>query len=131
MSYQPVGPASFWRSAPAAASAQAQQLTPAIGTQSTGTVRDLAGAVRDLNSGVVDMSGNTESMQVKETASEIGIELAADVLFDFDKSNIKPEAASALHSVANIITSQRSLSISSCSGFIQPLPGIDCGGSAP
>jgi outer membrane protein OmpA-like peptidoglycan-associated protein len=50
------------------------------------------------------MGGKTEDLQVKETATEIRIELAADVLFDFDKATIKPEAAAALHSVAEIVT---------------------------
>ena len=45
----------------------------------------------------------TQDLQVRETATEIRIELAADVLFDFDKDTIKPEAATALHSVAAIV----------------------------
>jgi outer membrane protein OmpA-like peptidoglycan-associated protein len=48
-------------------------------------------------------AGTTQDLQVKETATEIRIELAADVLFDFDKATIKQEAASALHNVAEII----------------------------
>ena len=44
-----------------------------------------------------------QDLKVKETATEIRIELAADVLFDFDKATIKPEAATALHNVAEII----------------------------
>ena len=57
----------------------------------------------DLKFNVVDMGGKTQDLQVKETATEIRIELAADVLFDFDKATIKPEAATALHNVAEII----------------------------
>jgi outer membrane protein OmpA-like peptidoglycan-associated protein len=57
----------------------------------------------DLKFTVVDMGGKTQDLQVKETATEIRIELAADVLFDFDKATIKPEAATALHNVAEII----------------------------
>ena len=57
----------------------------------------------DLKFAVVDMGGKTQDLQVKETATEIRIELAADVLFDFDKATIKPEAATALHNVAEII----------------------------
>jgi outer membrane protein OmpA-like peptidoglycan-associated protein len=49
------------------------------------------------------MGGKAQDLQVKETATEIRIELAADVLFDFDKSTIKPEAATALNRVAQII----------------------------
>jgi outer membrane protein OmpA-like peptidoglycan-associated protein len=49
------------------------------------------------------MAGKTEALNVKETATEIRIELAADVLFDFDKADIRQDAASALHQVADII----------------------------
>ncbi len=64
---------------------------------------DLVFATSDLKFAVIDLGGKTEDLQVKETATEIRIELAAHVLFDFDKSTIKPEAASALHNVAEII----------------------------
>lgn len=64
---------------------------------------DLVFATSELKFTVIDLGGKTVDLQVKETATEIRIELAADVLFDFDKSTIKPEAASALHTVAEII----------------------------
>jgi outer membrane protein OmpA-like peptidoglycan-associated protein len=67
----------------------------------------------DLKFTVIDLGGKTQSLglktqdlQVKETATEIRIELAADVLFDFDKSSIRPEAAAALHNVAEIINTR-------------------------
>ncbi|KZR75831.1 Photosystem I P700 chlorophyll a apoprotein A2 [Prochlorococcus marinus str. MIT 1320] len=40
---------------------------------------------------------------VVEKEREILIELSADVLFDFDKANLKPSAVAALESVANRI----------------------------
>ena len=64
---------------------------------------DLVYTTADIKFTVIDMGGKTQDLQVKETATEIRIELAADVLFDFDKATIKPEAASALHNVAEII----------------------------
>ena len=64
---------------------------------------DLVSRTVDLNFTVIDLAGKTQDLQVKETATEIRIELAADVLFDFDKATIKPEAATALHNVAEII----------------------------
>jgi outer membrane protein OmpA-like peptidoglycan-associated protein len=67
------------------------------------SARDLAFTTTDLKFTVVDMGGKTQDLQVKETATEIRIDLAADVLFDFDKSTIKLKAATALHSVAEII----------------------------
>jgi outer membrane protein OmpA-like peptidoglycan-associated protein len=66
-------------------------------------VLDLVFPTRDLRFSVVDLGGKTQDLQVKETATEIRIELAADVLFDFDKATIEPEAAAALHNTAEII----------------------------
>ena len=40
---------------------------------------------------------------MKETATEVRIDLAADVLFDFDKAELKPQARQALTQVATII----------------------------
>ena len=42
-------------------------------------------------------------LHAQETAMEITIELPADVLFDFDKADIRPDAARALASLATII----------------------------
>jgi outer membrane protein OmpA-like peptidoglycan-associated protein len=44
-----------------------------------------------------------QDLQVKETGAEIRIELAADVLFDFDKADIKPAAQEALKQAAGLI----------------------------
>jgi len=68
-----------------------------------GRVVDLVYAIEDLRMTTEDIGGKTQDLQVKETATEIRIELAADVLFDFDKATIKPEAANALHNVAEIV----------------------------
>jgi len=66
-------------------------------------ISDLSFVVDDLGGKPTNVAGATQNLEVKETATEIRIELAADVLFDFDKATIKPEAASALHNVALII----------------------------
>jgi len=50
-----------------------------------------------------EVSGRVENLKVKETATEIHIELAADVLFDFDKADILPKAQDALKQVAAVI----------------------------
>ena len=59
--------------------------------------------VLDLVFRVEDMGGKIQDLEVKETGQEIHIELAADVLFDFDKANIRPTAQAALHQAAGII----------------------------
>jgi outer membrane protein OmpA-like peptidoglycan-associated protein len=66
-------------------------------------ISDLSFVVDDLGGKATNVAGAAQNLEVKETATEIRIELAADVLFDFDKATIKPEAASALHNVAVII----------------------------
>jgi len=59
--------------------------------------------VLDLVYRVEDLAGNVQDLQVKETDTEIRIELAADVLFDFDKAEIRPSAQDALGRAASII----------------------------
>lgn len=45
-----------------------------------------------------------EDLHAKVTAREIAIELSADVLFDFDKADLRPEAAGELGKVAQVLT---------------------------
>jgi len=64
---------------------------------------DLKMQVLDLVFEVEDIGGEVLDLQVKETDLEIRIELAADVLFDFDKADIRPQAQDALTQVGAII----------------------------
>ncbi|MGD0433348.1 MAG: OmpA family protein [Acetobacteraceae bacterium] len=73
---------------------------PAGLTMATGDLKFIGNDVSGANQSLL---AKTQDLQVKETATEIRIELNADVLFDFDKSTIKPEAAAALHNVGEII----------------------------
>ena len=59
--------------------------------------------VLDLVFRVVDMGGKVQDLQMKETKTEVRIDLAADVLFDFDKADIKPAASDALKKVAEVM----------------------------
>ena len=59
--------------------------------------------VLDLIFKVEDIGGKVLDLRMKETDTEIRIELAADVLFDFDKADIKREAQNALKQVGAII----------------------------
>jgi outer membrane protein OmpA-like peptidoglycan-associated protein len=89
-----------------AAAAHAQDVAPGAIRDFSGASLGFAGSTRDIAGTIVNMGGKSQALQVKETDAEIRIELAADVLFDFDKDVIRPDAASALHSVAEIITSK-------------------------
>ncbi len=86
-----------------AASAYAQE-------QIAGKVLDLVFPIQTLVFKVENLGGKTESLvgqvqelQVKETATETRIELPADILFDFDKADIRPAAAAALKQAADVI----------------------------
>ena len=68
-----------------------------------GLVLDIAGETRDLVFQTEDLEVMASDLEVKETETEIRIELAADVLFDFDSANLRAEAEQALGSVAEII----------------------------
>jgi len=59
--------------------------------------------ILDLVFRVDDLGGKVQDLQVKETGQEIRIELAADVLFDFDKADLRPAAQKTLHQAAGII----------------------------
>jgi outer membrane protein OmpA-like peptidoglycan-associated protein len=59
------------------------------GIAAAGTTLGLEGALKELNAEV--------------TAAEIKIDLAADVLFDFDKSTIKKEAEPSLRNLATVL----------------------------
>ena len=59
--------------------------------------------VLDLIFTVKDLGGKVQDLQIKESKTEIRIALAADVLFDFDKADIRPDAQSALKQAADIV----------------------------
>jgi outer membrane protein OmpA-like peptidoglycan-associated protein len=56
-----------------------------------------------LTSGSVKLTEGPVALTVKESPRQVRLYLAADVLFDFDKSIIRPDAAKTLHQVADII----------------------------
>jgi outer membrane protein OmpA-like peptidoglycan-associated protein len=82
-------------------------VAPALAGRSTGDLaltKDLALIVKDLSFTVTDLDMRVEDMiRVKEALNEITIELPADILFDFDKADIRPEAAVALAAATEII----------------------------
>lgn len=67
------------------------------------TTKDLVFEVEDLGGGVQSLEAAVSELEVKESETEIRIELAADVLFDFDSADLRAEAEQALRDVADII----------------------------
>lgn len=66
-------------------------------------VEDLIGVVQDLETAESGLELQESDLRVKESVTEIRIEVAGDVLFDFDSADLRPEAKQALHDVAAII----------------------------
>jgi outer membrane protein OmpA-like peptidoglycan-associated protein len=75
----------------------------AVGQENAAPPEQWRTKILDLVFRVEDMAGKVQEIQVKETGAEIRIELAADVLFDFDKAEILPRAQSALKQAASLI----------------------------
>ena len=59
--------------------------------------------VLDIVFKVEDFGGQVVDLQVKETETEVRIELAADVLFDFDKDTLLPKAEDTLKKAASFV----------------------------
>ena len=76
---------------------------PAWAENSEGSIRGLQFATRDLVFKVEDMGGKVQSLMIKETATEVRIELAADVLFNFDQAALMPKARAELKQAAKLI----------------------------
>src|SRR5438445_1011604 len=75
-----------------------------IAGQESGKSADLQPPkVIDLLFTVVDVGSTVQDLQVKEIGNVVRIDLAADVLFDFDKSDILPKAEETLSKAAAII----------------------------
>jgi outer membrane protein OmpA-like peptidoglycan-associated protein len=72
-------------------------------TEGRGKVLDLVFRVEEMGGRVEDMGGKVQSLEVRESATEVRIDLAADVLFDFDKADILPKAQSTLKQAADIV----------------------------
>jgi len=95
-----------------AASQQLLEETQGVGGRTlelTFAVMPLLDRMQDLRFTIADLGGKPKDLQVKETNTDIRIELAADVLFDFDKADIRPTAAAALDQTATITCSSGGL----------------------
>ena len=67
------------------------------------TILELRGVVTPLKAQVGDVQGALKDLGAKVTGREIKINLSADVLFDFDKWDLRPEARPALEKVVSVL----------------------------
>ena len=66
-------------------------------------VIDLVFEVEDLEASAAALASKAGDLAVTETATEVHLDLAADVLFDFNKADIRPAAQETLKKVAAVI----------------------------
>lgn len=90
-----------------AAQAAAEAAAAKLGTKRALDVVPSVLEIRGLQSGIVstvqEVRQAMQSLGATETDLEVRVELPADVLFDFDKADIRSDAASALAQLATLI----------------------------
>src|SRR3954454_16411490 len=92
----------LWLTAPALAQDNAARVDPAV-LDLVPKVLDIVPKVQDLDLVTRDIVATVQDMiTVTQTAKQVKIELPADVLFDFDKADIRPDAAVALAAAADL-----------------------------
>jgi outer membrane protein OmpA-like peptidoglycan-associated protein len=67
------------------------------------TTRDIEGVTSGIESKSLGIESVLKDLDAKVTDQEIRIELSADVLFDFDKHDLRPEAVPSLEKVAVVL----------------------------
>ena len=87
----------------AAAESAVARLGPRPFVAIQATVVNVVGLTAGVTASVQQVRKAMQDLGAKETDLEVRVELPADVLFDFDKADIRPDAAAALASVATII----------------------------
>jgi len=69
----------------------------------TGKVTEIKGLASGVSGKAQALTATLKDLGAKVTEQEIRIELQADVLFDFDKADLKPEAVPSLQKVGAVI----------------------------
>ena len=94
------------------ASAQKYKPDDAIPLGSQGKVLPISGKVTEVRGLALGVAGKTQALnavlrdlRARSTDTEIRIELSSDVLFDFDKADLRPEAVPSLEKVATVLRS--------------------------
>ncbi len=67
-----------------------------LSTPASATTADTATTGAGLTGSVSGLTGDVTAFQVEETATQIIVELAADVLFAFDRADLSPQAPEQL-----------------------------------
>ncbi len=70
-----------------------------------GETRAIVGVSRDVAGKGVDISGLLRDLNAEVRGKETRIALSADVLFDFDKAELRPEARPALEKLVTVLKS--------------------------
>lgn len=98
--------------APPSALALEYRLEDPIPPEAKGVVLPISGPVLEIKGVATGVAGKTEALQAalkdlgaKVTGQEIRIELAADVLFEFDKATLRAEAKPSLDKVLEVLKS--------------------------
>jgi outer membrane protein OmpA-like peptidoglycan-associated protein len=95
----------LWLSAMAATPAAGQYTDPDSPQVAAAAHQDLANAkVLDIVGISLGINGALKDLNAKVTAREIRVDLAADVLFDFDKFTLRPEADKTLKEVGQVVS---------------------------
>ena len=71
--------------------------------QIVGLEGGMAGASQGIVATVQEVRQAMKDLGAQETALEVKVDLPADVLFDFDKAEVRPDAAQALARLATVI----------------------------
>jgi len=65
----------------------------------------------DIEGGVKEIGGEVTDLEMTETDTEVKIELSGDILFDFDKWDIRPQAEQTLKNVAQVINQYQNTAV--------------------
>ena len=69
----------------------------------SGNVQNMSGNVQQMAAKIGTMVGANKNVAVKVSRTEVRIDLASDVLFDFDSADIQPKARTSLARIAKFI----------------------------
>jgi outer membrane protein OmpA-like peptidoglycan-associated protein len=83
-------------------------VTPEAITSGSDSSVALQGGVSSLTGEVSDLEGAMRDLGAKEVGNQIAVELPADVLFDFNRANVRPDAVVAMNKLLTIIKAQPS-----------------------